>query len=51
MLRTHGGKKLFEEQNPNCDYSRSNQMPSTGEITEIAPCTCAPIYDERILVS
>ena len=38
MLRTHEGKQVFSnKQYPNCDCSRTNQKPSTGQITEIAP--------------
>ena len=39
MLRTHEGKKVFsEKKNPICDYSLSNQMPYTDQITKIVPC-------------
>ena len=31
-------KKKSEEKNPNCDCSRSYQMPQTDQITKIALC-------------
>ena len=38
MLSTHKGKKVFsEKKNPIGDCFRSNQMPQTDKITEIAP--------------
>ena len=44
MLRIHERKIIFSE-NPICDSSQSNQMPSTDQITEIAPITYAPISE------
>ena len=40
----HAQKKLglFREKKSICDYSRSNQMPKTDQLTEIAPYV--PIY-------
>ena len=37
QLRTRRKIDLFGEKSPICDYSRSDQMPLTDQITEIAP--------------
>ena len=36
MLRTHEGNFVFRKKNPIFDFSRSNQMPYTDQITLIA---------------
>ena len=38
-------KRSFLKKNPICDCSRSRQMPSTDQITEKLPLTCAPIFE------
>ena len=36
MLRKHERKYVFyDKKNPNCDFTRSNQMPETDQLTEI----------------
>ena len=37
ILRMHEEKCIFSLKNPICGCSRSNQMPITDQITEIAP--------------
>ena len=47
MLRMHEGNTSLRRRKKKqiCDCSRSNRMPYTDQITEIAPYACAPIYE------